>query len=442
VGLPRLTGRAFRDLAIYMSGFGLLVGTVFPFAVIVLGVPAEHTLRPGFQVACLVAGLLVGLVAYGLARLAVGVRLGKLASAMGEATERLRAAADTGDVSAYSAAAVPVDSADDLGRAAAAYNDLLLALERAQRVENTITALTAATTGSLDAGGLAERALGAACLQDVVTGGVVAAVGGETWAVRDLTAEDLTTVFGTTVTAGQLLLHPRPGGVVGVLPLVDLDEVIGVVGLRLTDWPDDATQRMMRVLADHLAVAVANARLHRQMTVLATIDDLTGIENRRAGMARLEDEIQRSTRSGAPLGVLLLDLDHFKSVNDTFGHRAGDRVLAHVTRVFRTVLRPGDLLARYGGEELVVILPDSDVETVTVVAERLRQAVAAAPAARPDGDPIPVTVTVGGVSWTPTVAADADALLTTADVALYAGKSDGRNCSVIRVLPADLAAAG
>ena len=443
MGLPRVTGRAFRDLAIYMSGFGLLVGVVFPFAVIPLGVPAEHTLRPSFQVACLVAGLLVGLVAYALARLAVGVRLGKLVSAMGEAADRLRAAADTGDVSAYSAAAVPVDSADDLGRAAAAYNDLLFALERAQRVENTITALTAATTGSLDAGGLAESALDAACLQEVVTGGVVAPVVGEPWAERDLTADDLATVLGTTITSGQLLLHPRlGGGVLGVLPLADLDEVIGVVGLRLTGPPDDATQRMMRILADHLGVAVANARLHRQMTVLATIDDLTGIENRRAGMARLEDEIQRAARSGAPLGVLLLDLDHFKAVNDTFGHRVGDRVLAHVTRVFRTALRPGDLLARYGGEELVVILPDSDVEAVTVVAERLRQAVAGEPVARPDGDPIPVTVTVGGVSWTPTVGADADALLTAADVALYAGKADGRDCSVIRVLPADVAAVG
>jgi two-component system cell cycle response regulator len=445
VGLPRLTGRAFRDLAIYMGGFGLLVGVVFPFAVVLLGVPAEHTLRPSFQAACLFAGLLVGLVAYVLARLAIGVRLGQLVEGMGQAAEKLRVAADTGDVSAYSAAAVPVDSADDFGRAASAYNDLLGALERAQRVENTITALSAATTGPLDETGLAAKALDAACLHDGVTGGAVGPVGGHAgtaWASRDLTPEQVHAVLSTAAARGQFLLRPQVAGtVLAVLPLVHLDEVIGVVGLELTSPPDDAMQRMARVLADHLGVALSNARLHHQMTVLATVDDLTGIHNRRAGMARLESEIRRCTRSGRPLGVLLLDLDHFKSVNDTYGHRVGDRVLAHVTRVCGAALRPADLLARYGGEELVAILPDADAEAVTVIAERLRRAVADEPTMRPDGDPVPATVTVGGISWTPRDTADVDALLTAADVALYAGKSAGRNRSVIRVLPAEMAPA-
>jgi diguanylate cyclase (GGDEF)-like protein len=104
-------------------------------------------------------------------------------------------------------------------------------------------------------------------------------------------------------------------------------------------------------------------------------------------------------------------------------------------------LRPADLLARYGGEELVAILPDADAEAVTVIAERLRRAVADEPTMRPDGDPVPATVTVGGISWTPRDTADVDALLTAADVALYAGKSAGRNRSVIRVLPAEMAPA-
>jgi diguanylate cyclase (GGDEF)-like protein len=108
-----------------------------------------------------------------------------------------------------------------------------------------------------------------------------------------------------------------------------------------------------------------------------------------------------------------------------------------VTRVCRTALRPSDLIARYGGEELLVVLPDADADAATVIAERLRLAVAGAATPRPDGDPVAVTLTIGGISWTPTVHADADALLTSADVALYAGKADGRNRSVIRVLPAE-----
>jgi diguanylate cyclase (GGDEF)-like protein len=234
-----------------------------------------------------------------------------------------------------------------------------------------------------------------------------------------------------------VLLPPGPGGeTFAVFRLTDVGRVIGVLGLALSAPPDAAGNRILRVLADHLSVALANARLHEQMTVLARIDDLTGIENRRAGMACLEDEILRSVHTGQPLGLLLLDLDHFKAVNDTYGHRVGDRVLVHVTRVCRAALRPADTLARYGGEELIAILPGADVDAVTAIAERLRRDVAATPARRPEGDAVGVTLTAGGISWTPTVAAtDTDALLTAADLALYAGKSDGRNRSVIRSFP-------
>jgi two-component system cell cycle response regulator len=422
-----------------MTGFGLVVGVVFPFAVIVLGVPAAIALRPGFQAACVVAGLLVGAVNFALARLAVGVRLGRLVAGMAAAAGQLRTAANTGDVLAYSDTALPVDSGDELGRAAAAYNDLLGAVERAQRVETTITALTAATVGSLDVHGLADRALEAVCLHPTVAGGVVGAPGGEAWSARGLAPAERDAVLGTDLAPGAMLVRPRAeGGVLAVLPLTGLERPIGVLGLALMSPPDAAMERMLHVLADHLAVAVTNARLHQQMTVLATIDDLTGIENRRAGMARLDEEIRRARCTGNALGVLLLDLDHFKAVNDTYGHRVGDRVLAHVTRVCRTALRPADMLARYGGEELIAILPDADPDAVLTIAERLRRTVAEQTVARPDGDPIGVTVTIGGISWSSGGPADADTLLTAADLALYAGKSDGRNRSVIRVLPAEL----
>ncbi|MCW2609893.1 MAG: hypothetical protein QOC93_3891 [Actinomycetota bacterium] len=440
MGLPRLTGRAFRDLAAYMTGFGLVVGVVFPYAVMVLGVPGTYALRPGFRVACVVAGLLVGAVNFALARLAVGVRLSRLVVAMAEAAATLRGAADTGSVGRYSTAVLPVDSADELGRAAAAYNDLLREVERSQRIENTVTVLTAATIGSLDVAGLSGRALDAACEHPAVTGGVVGPPGGtaaDAWSVRGLRADQVDAVFAADLAPGVGLLPPGPGGgTFAVFRLTDVGRVIGVLGLALSAPPDAAGNRILRVLADHLSVALANARLHEQMTVLARIDDLTGIENRRAGMACLEDEILRSVHTGQPLGLLLLDLDHFKAVNDTYGHRVGDRVLVHVTRVCRAALRPADTLARYGGEELVAILPGADVDAVTVIAERLRRDVAATPARRPEGDAVGVTLTAGGISWTPTVAAtDTDALLTAADLALYAGKSDGRNRSVIRSFP-------
>ncbi len=161
----------------------------------------------------------------------------------------------------------------------------------------------------------------------------------------------------------------------------------------------------------------ANARLK----ALATTDGLTGAKNRAAFNDALAEQYRRATRHGHPLSVVLMDVDHFKLFNDTFGHPAGDEVLKTVARTLRDTARTTDFVARYGGEEFVVILPDTDFGGAMVLAERFRRAVAAVP-----WDMRAVTVSVGVATLTATTT-DAAGLLREADNALYESKRAGRN---------------
>ena len=173
------------------------------------------------------------------------------------------------------------------------------------------------------------------------------------------------------------------------------------------------------------------ARALEQIRQLATHDDLTGLLNRRAMLDRMQLEQHRSLRSGSPLLIAQLDIDHFKAVNDTHGHAAGDLVLQSFADTVRRNVRDTDVLARWGGEEFVLLLCDTPAADAVTLMERLRQAVQAmqVPVAQ-GGQPITVTVSIGLARHTP-----ADPLAGTlerADRALYAAKAGGRN----RVVPA------
>ncbi|WP_416401055.1 GGDEF domain-containing protein [Alicycliphilus denitrificans] len=158
----------------------------------------------------------------------------------------------------------------------------------------------------------------------------------------------------------------------------------------------------------------------------ATHDELTGVANRRALIQALDRDVAHAVRSGEPYALLMLDVDHFKSVNDGHGHRAGDQVLCHVAAILRARLRAQDLVGRYGGEEFVVLLPGTPARGAAGLAETLREAVEQTPCEY-GGRAIPVTVSIGvcgarlegGDTW--------DRLIHAADQALYAAKAAGRN---------------
>ncbi len=177
-----------------------------------------------------------------------------------------------------------------------------------------------------------------------------------------------------------------------------------------------------RVLAlqDRL-VAARDAMLHQ-----ATHDALTGVWNRVAILNTLQRELNRSLREENPLSVIMVDLDHFKQVNDRWGHQTGDDVLRDVTKRMESVLRPYDVLGRYGGEEFVVIVPGCDGNTALDLAERLRGAVNARPVLTSNGS-LSITLSLGVSSLSKGLTSES--LLQRADEALYAAKRAGRNCS-------------
>ncbi len=163
---------------------------------------------------------------------------------------------------------------------------------------------------------------------------------------------------------------------------------------------------------------------------LSTIDPVTGLRNRRFVTDLLNVEFQKSKRYGEPLSVVMMDLDHFKQVNDNYGHLAGDTVLEGVSKLLQACVRSTDIAARYGGEEFLVVLHHSLRDGAAVMAECLRVAIEGAVFEAPDTRPMEVTVSMGIASFD-TSMAECQEIIAAADRALYAAKDAGRNCVMV-----------
>jgi diguanylate cyclase (GGDEF)-like protein len=215
----------------------------------------------------------------------------------------------------------------------------------------------------------------------------------------------------------QLVVPLRAGGrSLGALDLV-LGEALGEDDIKLVE-----------LLAAGAAVALQNAYLYQQTQRLATTDALTGLSNYRHFHDLLTLEVQRARRMDYPVGLLIMDLDHFKLVNDRHGHPLGDATLRQVAEQLRTRLRRTDVVGRIGGEEFGAILPGDRLPEVAIVAEKLRRAVEELPPVRGgmSSTPTQVTLSIGGTSLDADLVG-AEALINCADQALYEAKRNGRN---------------
>ena len=172
---------------------------------------------------------------------------------------------------------------------------------------------------------------------------------------------------------------------------------------------------------------MAMDRLRNEVADLALLDDLTGVGNRRHLLQRLIEECASSERTSEPFALLVIDLDGFKEINDTHGHAAGDACLQHFTLMAQTRLRPGDMLARTGGDEFCIVLPSSTLREGAMIARRVLE-VCREDAEQCIGDDIPISVSIGVAQWTREMGAFPDRLIAAADHALYDAKKDGRNC--------------
>ena len=184
-------------------------------------------------------------------------------------------------------------------------------------------------------------------------------------------------------------------------------------------------QRMLGLQRENLDLTVKNRRLSE----VSSRDSLTGLYNRWFVMEKIDSELNRAVRHGSPMSLLMLDVDHFKRVNDTFGHSAGDQVLQAIGKLLRESCRVYDVPGRYGGEEFCIVLPETKLGNTTVVAERIRQRLAATEL--PCGDTsIAVTASIGIAGMEASVEGDVlspAGLIERADRALYSAKNRGRN---------------
>jgi diguanylate cyclase (GGDEF)-like protein len=344
---------------------------------------------------------------------------------------------------------VPVRGDDEFARFGRAFNDMASELERRigeleaerRRVQDATERFGAALAASHDVPALLEIVLASAM-------GAARARGGRLLVADEQSGELAEQLrMGRVEAAADLLgSDPQPAALesealaqlgpvvatepVPVLcaPLIVDEAVVGLVTLVDPEGGvfDADAPGVVAALAGQGAVAIENARLHRLIQKQARSDPLTGLANRREFQDQLAREVERAQRFGMSVGLILLDLDDFKVVNDRYGHLAGDAALRGVAAILRAGVREIDLIARYGGEEFAIVLPHTPPSGAHRLGERLREAVSARPLRLADSLEATITVSLG-VACVPRDADTPVELVAAADAALYRAKQAGKN---------------
>lgn len=443
-----LSRKIFTDLAVFMIGFGLFMGIIFPFYLLGLGFPHSAVITVPFFASCLTAGLLVGLFNVVLSRMVVARRLRQVSSQMQIVEENLRAtplACSNADT--LNSLLLPQEqSEDELGEICHAFNRLLYALQHAQQQQIHVRNYTTVLAHHLDLEGLAQQALEELLQVTAAEGGIIicevqgsartlANVGIHN-ASRLLQSSQLRHMchfdevrrlqFPPEVELDGIITHFVPADVF-VLPLDLKDRAMGMVLLAKSTSFSRDTSCFVRLIRNSLGLALRNAMSHERLQEIAAVDPLTQLYNRRFGLQRLEEEFSRSRRSSMPLGLIMLDIDHFKSINDTHGHIVGDRILVHVSKLLQQHARQEDIAMRYGGEEFLLLLPGTCTTNLAQMAERLRQEVAQAEFTLEDEKKLRLTISLGVACYPEQEANTGEELIQQADQALYQAKQNGRN---------------
>jgi diguanylate cyclase (GGDEF)-like protein len=222
--------------------------------------------------------------------------------------------------------------------------------------------------------------------------------------------------------------EPEPGAAAAAVPVRSGNRVLGVLAVygpaSGSPFSDDEVH-MLETLVHQAETAIDNSFLYDEATKQSITDGLTGLWNRRLFDLRTAEELQRAIRFQEPFGVLMVDIDHFKLVNDTHGHQAGDAVLIELARRLTDATREVDVVTRYGGEEFALILPKTGVDGALRLAEKVRQVMVAEPFLAGDAV-VPVSVSIGAAAY-PDHGLSVAEIVAAADAALYRAKAAGRN---------------
>ena len=380
-----ITRKIFNDLAIFMMGFGIIIGIVFPFFVLITGTPSDYVLTPLFFTLCMLAGAFVGLFNVWISRKIVGSKIKKLAQHMKKVQEQVESRkqgisdANCQEKDCY----ITIQSEDEIGDSAHAFNALVQTLSQSYEAEDYLRTFTELTSSNLELDKLAQDALNMLISYTKANAGAIlletdgnlniisnhAIINPEALLVNDQIWKVIANrkrVFldlPEDIKLDGFLVEYQPKTVL-IEPILHKGIALGVLILSSINKMSPDHIKHINMYAQNLALALKNAISHNQLQRLAAIDPLTNILNRRFGYDRLKDELTRAIKNQLPLGILLFDIDHFKKINDTYGHIIGDKVLINLSKAVKTVLREGDIFYRYGGEEFIVVLPGASKKDV------------------------------------------------------------------------------
>lgn len=439
--------KVFNFLALWMIGFGIITGIFFPFFAIFIGLPSDLALTKMFFLASITAGVLVGTVNIFLTRIIVGNRLRILAGDIKFIENNLREKEKNRDSKEFNLDTClnVVAPEDEIGEIGSSLNYLVDALVLSHRNDTTVRLFTEILVSKLELDVLAKESLEQLLHYTNATAGTILVT--EDGEIKIAASKGMKApesiihsehVQSALQTEKRIIVEsPKDIIIEGLMTNLYPQEVLidpvlfngvlqGIIILANSIRFNDEAKSRIDMFRPCLALAFNNALTHERMQHIAALDPLTGAYNRRFGMARLLEEFNKSLRMTYPLGLIMFDIDHFKNVNDTYGHLVGDQVLKEVIRRTLTVIRKGDIVIRYGGEEFLIIMPAASKKHSYDVGERLRQMVEKT-SIKVDNKEIQLTISVGVSSFPEPNIENVQELIKSADDALYSAKNSGRN---------------
>lgn len=454
--MKSLTGSVVKDQAIFMLGFGLLMGIIFPFFTLwLLKMPANKVLTPLYFSMCVVAGLIVGFCNYLIFHGVVHRFLSELSAKMSlfqKKIEAHRVAPTSPEVYRSEECYADSSSADILGEISADFNNLISAVANFMEMERTTDVFLDKLKRSLKLEDVAEVVLNA--FTDYFGGQgsfLLVLERGEFKLVKSqfvelkkekiedsywlefLREEKPLVISGIEADAVHLnigigQIDPRN---IALIPLKYQNENVGVCGLISREpFKRDFASLEAKNFILQATPFIYNALIMKRLEVMAAIDELTGVLNRRFGLRRLNEEFERSKRYRLPLSVAMVDIDHFKKINDTYGHQAGDFVLKTLAGLFCQNVRVTDLVIRYGGEEFLLAFNGASAVDTYQIMEKLRAMVETLRLQYGAFD-LKVTISAGVASFPSEKINDLGTLIQQADAGLYKAKETGRNRTII-----------